>query len=264
MASCLELNPNRELAITLGMGIVAPPPIHVSSPRFDGSLAMLFACVRDHKVDLRDVPLAPICEAYFQYLLSLPKSELDEAAAALSALAYLLERKAWMLIPRPEQSEPEYEEPSELPPSSIGDFATSMEILAMWQSERGDWYFRSPEAGPATYELPYELANVSAVDLSRCFQRVLDRARPQEMPIHKQPRRHLADEMEIVRARVSVSWSRLEEVFGEDATRTDCVYWFLALLELVKQGDVLIRAFEEEVHFMRPAEPRAVLIREAA
>src|SRR5579862_9053880 len=81
------------------LGVVAPPPILVQTPTFDGSLGMLFQCVRDQKVDLMEVPLAPICEAYFLYLMQSADVQLDEAAAALIALAYLLERKAWGLLP---------------------------------------------------------------------------------------------------------------------------------------------------------------------
>src|SRR3712207_861248 len=95
------------------LGVVAPPPIHVESPRFTGSLATLFTCVRDRKVDLLDVLLFPICEAYFAYLLGTVDKDLDEAAAALAALAYLLERKAWALLPTPEP-EPEVEEELQL------------------------------------------------------------------------------------------------------------------------------------------------------
>src|SRR3954463_13791078 len=100
------------------LGVVAPPPIQVTTPTFDGSLGLLFQCVRDHKVDLMEVPLAPICEAYFLYLMQSPNVELDEAAAALIALAYLLERKAWALLPVVEP-EPELEEPLELPSPTV-------------------------------------------------------------------------------------------------------------------------------------------------
>ena len=75
--------------VVLPTGIIAPPPIQVESPRFSGSLAMLFACVRERKVDLLDIPLFPICEAYFTYLMDSELADLDEAAAALAALSYL-------------------------------------------------------------------------------------------------------------------------------------------------------------------------------
>ena len=82
------------LAVLSPTGVIAPPPIQVECPKFSGSLAMLFACVRDRKVELLDVPLFPICEAYFAYLMESDWANLDEAASALAALAYLLERKA--------------------------------------------------------------------------------------------------------------------------------------------------------------------------
>jgi len=248
-----------EPAIT-ALGVVAPPPIQITTPTFDGSLAMLFACVRDHKVDLLDVPLAPICEAYFQYLLSATGTELDEAASALAALAYLLERKAWLLLPQPEIEEPAFEELTELPSASIGDFSLAMEVLQSWHDERSDWYFRDSSVHTSAFELPFELKNVSAADLSRAFQRVIDRSRPQEMPLLSKPRRSLQEEMQVVLDRVRPSWTTLGEIFGEAATRTDCVYWFLAILELVKQGDVQLRAEEDDVWFMRPAAPRARVI----
>ena len=82
------------------LGVVSPPPIYVDSPYFSGSLGALFGCVRERKLDLALVPLLPICEAYFSYLLQATFSDLDHRTAALSALAYLLERKAWDLVRR--------------------------------------------------------------------------------------------------------------------------------------------------------------------
>src|SRR4051812_16701440 len=96
-------------AAATALGGIAPPPIHVTTPTFDGSLGTLFRCVREHKVQLLDVPLFPICEAYFIYLLKAELKDLDEAAAALAALAYLLERKAWALLPV-EEPEPDMDE----------------------------------------------------------------------------------------------------------------------------------------------------------
>src|SRR5262249_39524687 len=85
-------NPEPQLTVVAGLGLVAPPPIHIQAPTFEGSLATLLRCVRDNKVKLLDVPLLPVCEAYFEYLVQTNLADLDEAAAALLALAYLLER----------------------------------------------------------------------------------------------------------------------------------------------------------------------------
>jgi segregation and condensation protein A len=236
------------------LGVIAPPPIHVQTPTFDGSLAMLFACVRDHKVDLLDVPLFPICEAYFEYLIRNERQDLDEAAAALAALAYLLERKAWMLLPVPEP-EPEFEEPLELPDPTVAEYRIAIEALQQWHEERADLFFRSPEAGPDPYELPYQLANVSVADLARAFERLIRKANPEPAKPLSRPRRSIEEQMRTVLTAMKTDWQSLEALVTAPFTRTDLVYWFLALLELMRIGQVIARVTEDDVEFaLRPTE----------
>jgi segregation and condensation protein A len=232
------------------LGVIAPPPIHVQTPNFDGSLAMLFACVRDRKIDLLDVPLFPICEAYFGYLLNVQQQDLDEAAAALAALSYLLERKAWLLLPAIED-EPQIDEPLELPDPTAHEYKGVMDVLLEWQEARSRIFFRSPDVGPEPYELPIKLANVSVADLARAFERMMARAHREEVKPLGKARRSLDEQMRIVIKAVSNDWQRLQVLVEEPFSRTDLVYWFLALLELMRLGQVIARVEDEEVEFAR-------------
>ncbi|HEY0865838.1 MAG TPA: segregation/condensation protein A [Fimbriimonas sp.] len=232
------------------LGVVAPPPIHIETPTFQGSLATLFLFVKDHRVDLMDVPLTPVCEAYFTYLLANADANLDEAAAALAALAYLLERKAFMLLPVPEE-DIELEEPFVLPDPSVQEFGLAMEVLRAWQEEREGIFFRSSEAGPNPYELPYRLKDVKASDLSLAFARLLHRAEDElDRPTGK-ARRSLTEMMKEVLIAVCHEWRTVEELVRERLTRTEAVYWFLALLELVRLGQVVVQLHQDEVRFAR-------------
>ncbi|MHB8637994.1 MAG: segregation and condensation protein A [Fimbriimonadaceae bacterium] len=222
------------------LGVVAPPPIHVQTAAFEGSLAMLFTCVRDHKVDLLDIPLAPICEAYFAYILGAPETRLDEAAAALVALAYLLERKAWLLLPTPEP-EPEALDAMEPIEPTVHEFGAAIEALRRWHAERASLFFRAPEVGPNPYELPYELEQVSAADLARAFERLLSRAEPELARPPSRDVRSLAEVIDAVLLAVSDTWKSLDALLPERYTRTDAVYWFLAVLELIRLGQVSVR-----------------------
>lgn len=226
------------------LGVIAPPPIHINTPTFDGSLATLFAFVRDHKVDLLDVPLFPICEAYFSYLLNMPAVELDEAAAALSALAYLLERKAWLLLPVPDP-EPEYEESIDPPEPTSHEYKMAIEALAIWQEQRDRLFFRSADAGPDPYELPYTLKNVSPSDLALAFERLLKKAQPEPVEPLNKPRKSLEDQMTVVLQTLTAEWATLDTLVEEPFTRFDAVYWFLALLELMRLGRVQAQLSEE-------------------
>lgn len=238
-------------AILSPTGVIAPIPIHIETPVYSGSLSMLLGCVREHKVSLMDVPLLPICEAYFHYLIDNGETHLDEAAAALAALSYLLERKAWLLLPV-EQPEPEsVEDPMELPEPTTYEFQEAIEALRMWEEERSQWYFRPLDAGPDPYELPYTLGDVSASDLARALERVLTRARPEPPQVLNKARRSLSEQMGIVIKRLSKEWSALEMLLEEPYTRADVVYFFLALLELIRLGQANVRLYDGDVQFAR-------------
>ncbi|MEZ0324660.1 MAG: ScpA family protein, partial [Fimbriimonas sp.] len=230
------------------LGVIAPPPIHVQTPTFDGSLGALFACVRERKLDLLEIPLFPICEAYFTYLITGNKHELDEAAAALAALAYLLERKAWLLLPVPDP-EPEFEEHMELPDPTAHEYRIAIETLQIWHEERSHLFFRSPEAGPDPYELPYTLGDVSISDLARAFERLIRKAQPEPPEILAKPRKSIEEQMRMVILVLSQEWQSLEDIIEPVFSRSDLVYWFLALLELMRIGQVLARVSEGNVQF---------------
>jgi segregation and condensation protein A len=212
----------------------------------------LFACVRDRKVDLLDVPLLPVCEAYFLYLLADADHNLDQAAAALAALAYLLERKAWALLPVPE-AEPEADGNLELCAPTTHEYEAAIKVLGLWQEEREQLFFRPAGAGPDPYELPYELANVSVTDLARAFERLLTKVDPEPVRMLNKPRRSISEQMKLVLRALKTEWSLLEELVPTPFTREEAVYWFLALLELIRIGQASVRLFNEDVQFARAA-----------
>lgn len=230
-------------------GLIAPPPIQVDSPKFQGTLAMLFACVRDRKIDLRDVPLFPICSAYYVYLVETDTVGLEEAAAALTALAYLLERKAWCLLPSAEP-EPEMEEPAELPPPTVHEFQPAIEYLLAGHEARTRTFFRPVGLGPDPYEIPYTLGEATANDLARALAKLLERATP-EVEILNKPRRSLSEQMSVVLASLGRVSLPLEQLVPEPFTRQEAVWWFLALLELVRLGQATITVEGEDVLFGR-------------
>jgi chromatin segregation and condensation protein Rec8/ScpA/Scc1 (kleisin family) len=247
----------RELAESLSavsaLGVIAPPPLQIETPAFEGSLAALFKCVREAKIDLRLIPLSPVCEAYFEYLLAANLNNLDEAAVALLALSYLLERKAWALLPSLEP-EPEIEEEMDALPPTAHEYAGAIDVLRVYREERSRLFFRSPEATPGGYEMPYSLESVAPADLARAFARLLARADPKpDAEVSNRPRRSLADQMRTVIGLLTTEWQNLETLIHGPFTREDAVYWFLSLLELVRLGQAGIRVEGEDVQFARSA-----------
>lgn len=233
------------------LGFFNPPEIHVESDVFTGSLGMLFVCVREKKIDLLDVPLAPICEAYFRYLLENQSEDLDSAGVALSALAFLIEKKAWMLIPVNEEEEPEGEDILDYVDPYVHEFAPAIEDLLERQSDRDLLFFRNPDPKSNSYELPFDTGEVTPFDLANVFEKLLARAKPDKVEPISKPRRNLSDQMVIVLKALPEDFQSLDQIVVGEFTRSEVVWWFLALLELIRLGQASVKIEEGEVLFAR-------------
>jgi len=233
------------------LGVVAPPPILVQTPAFEGTLATLFRCVREHKVDLLEVPMEPICEAYLYYLMESAETNLDEAAAALTVLAYLLEKKAWQLLPVHEEDEPEMDEATALPDPTTYEYADVIQRLLDGHEERTKLFFRTATPQLDPYEIPYDVGDVTAGDLAKAFERLLKKANPEPVELLAKPRKSIQEQMKFVLLALKPSYQRIDQMFVGEYTRTDAVYWFLALLELIRLGAAAVKLDGEEVLFAK-------------
>jgi chromatin segregation and condensation protein Rec8/ScpA/Scc1 (kleisin family) len=169
---------------------------------------------------------------------------------ALAALAYLLERKAWLLLPTKED-EPDEDDILE----QIEPYANEYDaaILALEQKRReGDLrFYRGTGQEEAGYELPFEADDISVEDLALVFQKLMERAQPDPVEPLSKPRRSLSEQMTIVLKELSEEFQPLEELVTGEFTRSEVVWWFLALLELIRLGQAQVRKHENSVEFAR-------------
>ena len=194
--------------------------------------------------------LRPICEAYLRYLVDSAGQDIDRASAALAVLAYLLERKAWALLPNDEE-EPESGESLEDSEPWVHEFGPAIEALRTLADERGQLFFRPPEREGTDYELPLNLGDVTLFDLSRAFQRLLDKANPEPPDMSRRPARSLSEMMIVVLRVLSPEFRPLDSIVVGEFTRSEVVWWFLALRELIRLGQARVRLVAGEIEFAR-------------
>lgn len=174
----------------------------------------------------------------------------ESASSALVALAHLIERKAWLLIPqeRPEPEEPEFEALPIEP--SVQQYELAIEALQVWHSEQDHHFYRS--SGDAVqYELPFDLDTVTPIDLACVLERLLKKAIPDKPEILNKPRRSLVDQMHIVSRTLGSEWVPIDGLVTEPLTRGEVVWWFLALLELIRLGQARVKLQYGEILFQR-------------
>lgn len=213
---------------------------------------MLFGMVREHKIDLLDVPLFPVCEAYFLYVLEDQSDNLESCGVALAALAYLLDRKARLLIP-PVEAEEEDEDSDVLFAIEpyAHEFNPAIDDLYTLHHQRELFFFRTPESQTQVYELPLDTGTITSADLARTFERLLARAKPDPIASVNTTRKSLSEVIIEVMKALPQEFTPLEEIMTGDFYRSDVVWWFLALLELIRLGQARVRLEESTVLFAR-------------
>jgi segregation and condensation protein A len=231
----------------------------IALPNFEGPLDLLLHLIKEHRVDIFDIPIALIVEKYLEYLERMRELNLDIAGEFLVMASTLAHLKSRMLLPR--QDAAASAELAEAAAEESGDpraelvrrlleyqkYKDAAEQLARQDLLHRDVFARSVplEAVPIPEE-EVGLQEFSVLKLVEALDRVLERLVPKL-------------QHEVVRERVTLSEAILqivekmrgqtepvtfESLFTEQTTRQEIVITFLAILEMVKRR--LIRVFQEE------------------
>src|SRR5580658_9994697 len=83
----------------------------IQLPTFEGPLDLLLHLIREHKLDIFDIPIALITEKYLQHLELMRKLNLDIAGEFILMAATLAHLKSRMLLPRVESQSVDDDEP---------------------------------------------------------------------------------------------------------------------------------------------------------
>jgi segregation and condensation protein A len=213
---------------------------------FEGPLDLLFYLIKKDELNINDIPISAITEQYLQYLELMRMLDLDIAGEFLVMAATLMHIKSKMLLP-PEEKEPEQEE--EDPRSELvrklleyKKFKEAAEALKNRELNQKE-VFPAPgirEHSPVDEGELYFEANI--FDLLSAFSKVL-----KEIPKNKF--------YEVVKDEVTVS-EKIHEIFHilvknrviyfldlfkATTTRIHIIATFLALLELIRMKEVVIK-----------------------
>ncbi|MDC0707652.1 segregation/condensation protein A [Stigmatella sp. ncwal1] len=229
----------------------------IALPNFEGPLDLLLHLIREHRLDIFDIPIALIIEKYLEYLERMRELNLDIAGEFLVMASTLAHLKSRMLLPRQEAapleaSEAAVEEASDPRAELVRrlleyqKYKDAAEQLARQDLLGRDVYTRNVpvEAIPIPEE-EVGLQEFSVLKLIEALDRVLERLVPKVQHEVVLERVSLSDALlkvaERVRTEGQVAFTSL---FTKESTRQEVVVTFLAILEMVKRR--LIRVVQEE------------------
>lgn len=219
---------------------------------FEGPLDLLLHLISRAKVNIRDIFVSEITEQYLQSIEDLSGLDMDVASEFLQMAATLLEIKSRALLPKPPKTEDE-EDPQEVLMRRLEEYKRIKEAgktLRIYEAEAQEMVTRLPLE--MVTEARIELSQMSLESLQAAFLNVLLRAERSDTAVS--PMRQIERDtftigecMLRIQRRVIVQRRvRFDELFPADATRSEIITIFLAMLELLKANRITLQ--QEDIY----------------
>ena len=219
----------------------------IKTDRFEGPLELLLELVEKRKLLINDISLAEVTDEYMKTVAVMQERSLPHTAHFVALAATLLLIKSKSLLPVLELTEEEYDRIDDLE-SMLKHYqiyrdagATIRERFGVAPLYERVYVPSSPLFVPDQY--------CSQTELHRCLRELLyDLPQPKIIPkVQVRPTITLEEMIERLHTRIKKEFrANFSELHEAEAERKTIVVAFLAVLELCKQGTVLVR---QERHF---------------
>lgn len=222
---------------------------------FEGPLDLLLHLIEKNKVDIYDIPISLITDQYLEYLNEMDKQDAEVTSEFLVMAATLLDIKAKMLLPKPADPEENEEDPraelvQQLLEYKMYKFMSyELKDKAIIAS-RAVYKEASIPEEVRGYEAPIDLdkflGNVTIARLKAIFDDVMQRSsekvNEQAMKYGRVRREpiNIPGKIEEIRRFITADGSfSFRQLIEKQPTRLNVIATFLAVLELMKTGEIL-------------------------
>ena len=224
---------------------------------FEGPLDLLLHLIEKNKFNIFDIPIVEITEQYLEYVNAMEESDLDVMSEFLVMAANLISIKAKMLLPKEEKEEEEEDDPRAELVRRLLEYKrykyASYELKDM-ELDAEKAYFKSASIPKEVKEYkevidPAEvIGDTTLAKLNEIFNQVMRRTVDRVDPIRskfgtiEKEEVRIEDKMDEIRSSIKglkgINFRTLLEV---QASKINVIVTFLAILELMKIGDIVIK-----------------------
>jgi len=256
---------SERVAVPPGIESALPDDVpRILLPVFEGPLDLLLYLLRREKIDIHNIPIAPITRQYMEYLELMRELNLELAGEFMVMAATLIHIKSKMLVPlSPTEAagEEELEDPREELVRRLLEFERYKEaagLLHQRREIRAATWGRPDTVVPQFDDSGEEMLEAGLFDLIAAFKELLERRKTllaheveSEGPSLEETMARLIN---MIRAGESLEFLALFETL---TTKAEMIVTFLALLELIrlKQIKVYQRGQFGPIRVFRPVGP---------
>lgn len=224
---------------------------------FEGPLDLLLHLIDKNKIDIYDIPIVEITNQYMEYIQAMEKEDLNIMSEFLVMAATLLDIKCKMLLPKEVNEEGEEEDPRQELVEQLLEYKMYKYMsyeLRDRQMDGEQVLYKDPSIPNEVLEyvepvdLDELLGDLTLAKLNRIFKEVMkkqvDKIDPVRSKFGKIEKEEvtLPDRLDFVSeyARTHSRFS-FRSLLEQQTSRTQIVVTFLAVLQLMKEGAILIR-----------------------
>ena len=210
---------------------------------FEGPLDLLLHLLDKNKVSIYDIPIVEITNQYMDYIRQMKENDLNIMSEFMVMAATLLDIKSRMLLPADETEEDEAEDPRAELVQQLLEYklykCMAFELKDR-QVDASKVFYKEPSIPEevAAYQPPIDtqelVADLSLNQLNDIFKSVLKRQIKKEEISMEDKMSYLTD---YAMAHRSFSFRQLLE---KQSSKLEIIVTFLAILELMKAGTILI------------------------
>lgn len=218
---------------------------HFTLTNFEGPIDFLLCLIQREEIDIYDIPIQEIIQQFIIHLRQTEEEGLEKGAEFIGTAAYLVWLKSKMLLPRNEQMESEEVEVIEDPHFEIIHhlidycrFKQAAKDLVSRQEKQQACYFRGIDA--PEWKKPLGIDHVSLEELSELFKEMINKSAQNITQIQEENWR-VSDKIRSLRRMIQEHRSfPFINIFSSQQSRPEMIVIFLALLELMKIGELAV------------------------
>jgi segregation and condensation protein A len=236
----------------------------IQLPLFEGPLDLLLYLIRREKIDIHDIPIAPITRQYMEYLDLMKELNLDVAGEFMVMAATLIHIKSKMLVPL-SPTEAEGDEDAVDPRAELVQrllefqrYKEAAGVLHQQAQIRAAQWTRPDSVVPRFDDAGEEMLEAGLFDLIAAFRELLERRKTLLAHEVEAEGQSVESRMEELLALIGVGQSlEFLELFAAQETKAAMIVTFIALLELIRLKHVKVyqRGLFGSIRVFRPVGP---------
>ncbi len=222
---------------------------------FEGPFELLFHLIEKNKIDITDIPIVLLTNQYMDYMKKMPQKDMESMSEFILMAATLLEIKSKMLLPVKEKEEEEVIDPRQELVNKLIEYKRAKLLAKLLEEQmRENLITKKPETSiinlcSKQVEIPMEeiLGDISLEKLFLTFEEVILRKKLKVDKVRAGFNSVKKDEFTIESKTIFIlnllalnSAIVFNEIFTVEASKSELITTFLAMLELIKVKKIKI------------------------